>query len=152
MRASTFLMAVALLNSASAWAQVTIRPGQYEFTIDMKMAVPKEAQKAVLDAAGFNRQQKRLECITPDQAKQAKDDVVKFAQREMDVSSCTMSNVKSSATTLTFNMTCKEDNVAMTGTAEFTFAGDSFTSLGTMKSPEGTSTVKTVAKRVGDCK
>ena len=41
----------------------------------MKMAVPKEAQKAVLDAAGFNRQQKRLECITPDQAKQAKDDV-----------------------------------------------------------------------------
>jgi hypothetical protein len=25
MRASTFLMAVALLNSASAWAQVTIR-------------------------------------------------------------------------------------------------------------------------------
>ena len=152
MRASTILVAVVLLMSASAGAQVTIRPGQYEFTIDMKMAVPKEAQSAVLDAAGFNRQQKRMECITADQSRQAKEDVVKFIQREMDMSSCTMSNIKLNGSTLTFNMTCKEDNVAMTGSSEFTFAADSFTSMGTMKTPGGDSTVKTVARRVGDCK
>jgi len=77
MRATTMLFAVVLLVPVLVGAQVTIRPGQYEYTIDMKMAVPKEAQKAVLDAAGFNTQQNRLECITPDQARQAKEDIAK---------------------------------------------------------------------------
>lgn len=151
MRASTILLSVVLLTPLSAGAQVTVRPGQYEFTIDMKLAVPKEAQKAVLDAAGFNKQ-KRLECITADQANQAKADIVKFIQAEMGLSSCKMSDVKLTGPTVAFNMICKDDDVQMTGNAVITFGTDTFTSVGTMKSSEGTSTVKTTAKRVGECK
>ncbi len=152
MRASMIVLGVVLLTPVSAGAQVTVRPGQYEFTIDMKLAVPKEAQKAVLDAAGFNKQQKRLECITVGQANQAKADIVKFIQAEMGLSSCKMSDVKLTGPTVAFNMICKDDDVQMTGNTVITFGTDTFTSVGTMKSSEGTSTVKTTAKRVGECK
>jgi hypothetical protein len=152
MRAFTILFGVALLSPAVAGAQVTVRPGQYEVTIEMNLAVPKEAQKAVLDAAGFNKQQKRLECITPEQAKQAKDDVVKFIQREIDMSDCKPSDVKLSGSTLTFNLACRQDDVNMVGNNVITFGVDSFTSVGTMKGPQGASTVKSTAKRVGECK
>jgi len=153
MRTSSIALVVILLAPAVASAQVSIRPGQYEYTLDLNMAVPKEAATAVLDAAGFNKQQKRLECITADQARQAKEDVVKFLAQEMQLQDCKMSDVKISANKLTFTTTCVEDSVKMVGTNEVTFGVDSFTSVGTMKGDGGlSSSMKMSARRVGECK
>ena len=40
MRAFTISLAVVLLASATGDAQVALRPGQYEFTIDMNLGLP----------------------------------------------------------------------------------------------------------------
>jgi hypothetical protein len=133
-------------------AQVTIRPGEYEYTVDMKMAVPKEAAKAVLDAAGF-KDQKRRDCITADQARQAKEDVVKFFAQEMQMESCKMSDVKIGGNTLSFTSTCVDDGKKMVMNTEMTFGVDSFSGISTMKGDGGVaSTTTTTAKRVGECK
>jgi hypothetical protein len=135
-------------------AQVTLRPGQYEYTIDMKLAgAPKEAGQAVLDAAGL-KGQKKLECITPDEARQAKEDAVSFFTKEMvEDQNCKVSDAKVSGNTLTFSTTCVEDGEKTTIHSATTFAADSFTSIGTMKDGDGqTSTMSISARRVGDCK
>jgi hypothetical protein len=139
-----------LLAATVASAQLTIRPGQYEVTVDMKLGgVPAEASKAVLDAAGFQNQ-KRLECITADDVK---GDMRAMFAREMEGSNCKMSDTKTTGNKMTFDITCDEDGIKMSGTTEIIFDGDSFSTLGTMKDNQGrVSTVRTMAKRVGDCK
>lgn len=152
-RALVILSVVAMLSVVTA-AQVTLRPGQYEYTIDMKLAgAPKEAGQAVLDAAGL-KGQKKLECITPDEARQAKEDAVSFFTKEMgEDQNCKVSDAKVSGNTLTFSTTCVEDGEKTTIHSATTFAADSFTSIGTMKDGDGqTSTMSISARRVGDCK
>ena len=152
MRASTVLIGVVLLAPAVADAQVSIRPGEYEYTVNMQMTVPKEAAKAVLDAAGF-KDQKRRECITADQARQAKEDVVKFFAQEMQMENCKMSDVKIGGSALSFISTCVEDGKKMVMNTEMTFGVDSFSGISTMKGDGGlASTTTTTAKRVGECK
>jgi hypothetical protein len=104
-------------------AQVTLRPGQYEYTIDMKLAgAPKEAGQAVLDAAGL-KGQKKLECITPDEARQAKENAVSFFTKEMvEDQNCKVSDAKVSGNTLTFSTTCVEDGEKTTIHSATTFA------------------------------
>jgi hypothetical protein len=153
MRAFITLAGIVLLALA-AEAQIAIRPGQYEYTIDMKIGVPKDATKAVLDAAGFDQQQKRLDCVTPDQARQAKEDIAKFIVQEMQASdSCTLSDSKITGNTLTFTTSCNEDGLRMTMTTQMTFGVDAFSGLTQGKDNEGRiTTMKMSAKRVGDCK
>jgi hypothetical protein len=146
------VIGVVLLAPVVTAAQVTIRPGEYEYTLDMKMTVPKEAAKAVLDAAGF-KDQKRRECITADQARQAKEDVVKFFAQEMEVENCKMSDVKIGGNTVSFTSTCVEDGMKMVMNTEMTFGVDSFSGISTLKGDGGlASTTTTTAKRVGECK
>jgi hypothetical protein len=53
MRAFTTVLVLVLVAGVVGTAQIAIRPGQYEFTVDMKLdGVPADAPKAVLDAAG----------------------------------------------------------------------------------------------------
>jgi hypothetical protein len=152
MRASTILIGILLLSPVVADAQIAIRPGEYEYTLDMKMTVPKEAAKAVLDAAGF-KDQKRRECITADEARQAKEDVVKFFAQEMQMQDCKMSDVKIAGNRLSFTSTCIEDGMKMVMNTEMTFGADSFSGISTMKVDGGfTSTTTTAAKRLGECK
>lgn len=66
MRAPKILLVAAMSTSVAAATQISIRPGQYELTVAMKLAIPGEGQKAILDAAGVNDQEKRLECFTDD--------------------------------------------------------------------------------------
>ena len=68
------------------------------------------------------------------------------------MSDCKPTDVKLTGSTLTFNLACRQDDVSMVGNNVITFGVDSFTSVGTMKGPQGTSTVKSTAKRVGECK
>ena len=152
MRTLTIVLVI-VLAAAAASAQISIRPGQYEYTLQMNMPIPKEASKAVLDAAGFDKEQKRLDCITAEDAKQAKEDVVKFFAKEMDPQNCKMSDVKITANTLTFTATCVEDGMKMVINNQMTFGVDSFTGVGTMKGDGGlSSTTRMTAKRVGECK
>jgi hypothetical protein len=135
-------------------AQVALRPGQYEYTMDMKIAgAPQEAAQAVFDAAGL-KGQKKLECITPDEARQAREDAVKFFTKEMaQEEDCKVSDSSLSGAKLTFTLTCVDDGEKSTVRSETTFGVDSFLSVGTMKDSEGrTSTMSISAKRVGDCK
>lgn len=144
------LFAVVTLASTLVGAQAAIRPGQYEVTLDMKIGgVPGEASKAVLDAAGFQNQ-KRLECFTADDVK---GDMRSMFAREMEGSNCKMSDAKTTGNKMSFDIACDEDGIKMTGTTEITFGVDSFSTVGTMKDSEGRlSTVRSTAKRVGECK
>jgi hypothetical protein len=146
------LAGIVLLAPTVVGAQIAIRPGEYEYTVDMKMTVPKEAAAAVLDAAGF-KDQKRRECITADQARQAKEDIVKFFAQEMQMENCKMSDVKIGGNKLSFTSTCVEDGMKMVMNTEMTFGVDSFSGISTLKGAGGlASTTTTTAKRVGECK
>ena len=152
MRASSMLFFVVVLATVAVGAQVNIRPGMYEYTVDLKMVVPKEAEKAVLDAAGFEGQ-KRRDCISEDEARQAKEDVVKFFAKEMDQQECKMSDVKVTPTSVAFTSTCVDDGMKIVTRNEMTFGPDSFTGVTTMKGDGGlASSGRMTAKRVGDCK
>jgi hypothetical protein len=152
MRGSTIVIVALILLAAVVDAQIAIRPGQYEYLLDMKMTVPKEAAKAVLDAAGF-KDQKRLECITADQAQQAKADVAKFFAQEMELQNCALSDVKIAGNRLSFNSNCVEDGIKMVISTEMTFGANSFTGVSTTKLDGGLlSTTTMTAKRVGECK
>ncbi len=149
MHVSRILFVIAL-SVPVAGGQIAVRPGQYQFTIEMNLALPKEAQKAVLDAAGLDKPQKRLDCIA-EEVKDAKG-FVDFYAPEMAEQNCKLSDVKTAGNKMTFTMTCVEDDVRMTGTSELTFGTDSFSVVSNMKDPQGgVSTVKTSAKRVGPC-
>jgi hypothetical protein len=148
---STVLVVLVLLASIVTTAQIAIRPGQYEFTVDMKMdGIPADAPKAVLDAAGFT-QQKKLECLTPEDVKGG---VANMLAREMgDAETCKQSDVKTTGNKLTFTLICVDDGVRTVINSEMVFVGDSFTGVATSKDNKGNAaTVKTSAKRVGECK
>jgi ribosomal protein S13 len=152
MRVSMIVIVAVVFLASVVDAQIAIRPGQYEYLLDMKMTVPKEAAKAVLDAAGF-KDQKRLECITAEQAQQAKADVAKFFAQEMQLQNCTMSDVKIAGNRVSFNSTCIEDAMKMVISTDMTFGVDSFSSISTTKLDGGVlSTTTMTAKRVGECK
>ncbi|MGB2716150.1 MAG: DUF3617 family protein [Vicinamibacterales bacterium] len=152
MRASNVLLAIVLLVPSASDAQIAIRPGEYE--VEMQMDFGKaggaEAEKAVLDAAGFQKN-KRRECITPEDVKT--NDVLKLMSAEMEDMNCKMSDNKTVGNKLTFMMTCVEDGMRMTWATEMTFGPDSFTSVTKGKDPEGRPVVgKATAKRIGECK
>lgn len=156
MRATSLTLMGALLAAAVGEAQIGVRPGQYEYTLEMDlsaMGVPKDAQDAVLGAAGFEKE-KRLDCITADQVKDMKDPagIARTFAREADDSNCKISDVRTAGSKLTFTTTCEEDDLRMVTNTEMTFAVDSFTGVSKGKDQKGrTTTMKMSAKRIGEC-
>src|SRR5918999_3415944 len=119
MRTLNILIVVVLLATSVLDAQIAIRPGQYEYTLEMNMGEAKEAGKAVMDAAGFQKN-KRRECLTPDDVK---GDIAQVFARGMEMGEeCKMANVKTVGNKLTFTTTCVEDELRMTMSSEMTFA------------------------------
>lgn len=152
MRASNVLLTIVLLVPSTLEAQIAIRPGEYEVEMQMDFGQPgsAEAGKAVLDAAGFQKN-KRRECITPDDVRT--NDVLKLMAAEMEDMNCKVSDQKTVGNKLTFNMTCVEEGMRMTFATEMTFGPDSFTSVTKGKDPEGRSLIgKVNAKRIGECR
>jgi hypothetical protein len=146
------LLTIVLLPPSAGDAQMAIRPGEYEVEMQMDFGQPgsAEAGKAVLDAAGFEKN-KRRECITPEDVQT--HDVLKLMAAEMEDMDCKMSDQKTVGNKLTFNMTCVEEGTRMTLATEMTFGPDSFTSVTKGKDPEGRPIVgKVHAKRIGECK
>lgn len=158
MRALKIVFAVVLLAPVAAEAQIRVRPGQYEYTIEMDLGGPggKEAVDAVLGAAGAgSSKQKMLQCVTAEDVKDMKDadSIVKVFAREIEEDGdCKVSDAKTTGNTLTYTATCIEDGSRMTMTTAMTFSGDSITGSTTGKDYEGRPIVsKLTAKRVGEC-
>jgi hypothetical protein len=151
------LFIIVLLAVAAAEAQITVRPGQYEYTFEMDLGGPggKEAMDAVLGAAGAaSQKQKTLQCVTAADVKEMKDadSIVKVFAREMKEDGCKISDTKTTGNKLTYTATCIEDGSRMTMTTEMTFGAGSFTASTTGKDYEGRPIAgKLSAKRVGEC-
>jgi hypothetical protein len=153
MRASKILLIVMFLSPAAGEAQIRVRPGQYEYTIDMNLGVPggQEAMDAVLGAAGAGSgKQKRLQCIAADDVKdmQDADSIIKVFAREMQDDGCKISNAKTTGNKLTYTATCDE---GMTITTEMTFTGDSLSGISKGSYEGRPFSSKISAKRIGEC-
>jgi hypothetical protein len=133
----TLVVSVAFGCAAPALGQsLNIKPGKYETTATMEMPGMKMAP------------QKNEECIT---AADLKDFSKKLVDPEM-MQGCKISNYKIVGNKLTFDVSCKEDDLEMSGTTEMTFGPESFTNVVTMKDNKGrVTTIKGSAKRVGEC-
>jgi hypothetical protein len=139
MRASGIVAAALVLVSTAATIgqTVNLRPGKYETIAQMDMP------------GSFKMEpQKETQCITNAEVK----DFWKIVTDADEMKNCKMSDQKQSGNKVTFNLTCEEEGLKVITRSELTFAGDSFTGLMTSKSAEGhTMTIKTSAKRVGEC-
>lgn len=142
-------LSIVLLAGAAVDAQMAIRPGQYEYVVEMNMGAAAEAGKAVVDGAGFEKN-KRRDCLTPDDVK---GDIATVFARAMEMGDdCRMSNVKTTGNRLTFTTTCVEDGLRMTMNTDMTFAADSFSGVTTSRDQDGrTTTMKMSARRIADC-
>ena len=145
MRPSNVLLAIVLLVPAASDAQFTIRPGEYEYEMEMDFGKAEGADvgKAVLDAAN-----KRRDCITPEDVKEK--DFLKLMAAEMDDANCKMSDTKTVGNKLTFTTTCVEDGMRIVSTSEMTFGTDVFSGVTKATDDKGrVMTMKVSAKRSG---
>lgn len=159
MRALKLCMVAVLLAAVAADAQIRLRPGQYEYTMEMNLGGRdgKEFVDAVLKEAGAARDASKStlrQCITPEDVKSMQDpnSIIKLFAREIeDDGTCRISDVKTSGNKLSYAVTCVEDGTRMTMTTEMTFSADTMTGItkGTMDGKPLSSAI--VAKRVGDC-
>ena len=157
MRASKVLFLVALLAPAAIEAQISVRPGQYEYSFEMDLGPgSKEALDTVFAAAGAGTQkQKVLQCVTAEDVKEMKDaeSIVKVFTREIEADGdCKISDAKAVGNKLTYTATCVDGNSRMTMITEMTFSGDSLTATTKGTDYDGRPiTSKLSAKRVGEC-
>lgn len=139
------VIALAMLATAIVIAQSSMRPGQWEMSMQMQMPnMPAGVQMPVT---------KTVLCISPDQAKDPANAIPRQSGRGRATGKddCKMTDMKTSGNTLTWSMTCTSPE-KMTATNEMTFTGDdSFTSTMKMVMAQGEMTTKTTAKRIGDC-
>ena len=143
------LFSIALLTGAAVDAQIAIRPGQYEYVVEMNVGAAAEAGKAVMDGAGFQKNRRR-DCLAPDDVT---GDIAGVFMRAMAMGKeCKMSNVKTVGNRLTFTTTCVEDGLRMTMNTDMTFAADSFGGVTTTRDQDGRmTTMKMSARRIADC-
>lgn len=141
-------LAAVVVAGITSFAQPSMRPGLYEFTVEIGGTIPGEAGKAVLDAAGLNKQVNR-ECVTPEAVKGSLAEV--FAREMVEDGNCKMSNVKTTGNKVTFTTTCDEDGERMVGTNEFTINGDNISGQARMTGADMTVTMRITGKRIGAC-
>jgi hypothetical protein len=117
----------------------------------MDLGIPADGQKAVLDAAGFQKQ-KKLECLTAEDVNNIKN---LSAHPDLKELNCQLkSDPKWAGNKVTFTMTCAEDDLRMTMITDMTFATDAFTSVTKVTDDKGRITTmggKISARRVGEC-
>jgi hypothetical protein len=135
---SNTAVATALMIAASTagWAQISLRPGQYEVTAEMNLA------GTVVNPG------KDLACITAADVA----DATRILVREEYAEGCKVSDVVKSGGKWTFTATCEEEGERYTATCEVEFGTDSYTGSMRMEDEKGrTTTIKMSGKRVGDC-
>lgn len=115
--------------------QGPMRDGRWEITGQMEMPGMKMPET------------KTTQCITKEQLKDPASTVAGLGANDK---SCKASDYKVNGNTVTWKMACTGAQ-AMTGDGEMTFSGDSYTGKMTMTMAQGSMTMKTAGKRVGDC-
>jgi hypothetical protein len=150
--ASPVLVAALVVASPSTGsAQIHLRPGEYEIAVQISAGgVPTEEQRFLEDIMK-NTKLNRV-CKTADQVGDVNTIVRGMVEEGKDVG-CKISDVKTAGNKMTFTSTCLEDGQSLSGNIEMTFGRDSWTAVSTGKDSLGrTTTVKSSAKRIGECK
>jgi hypothetical protein len=145
------MAALVVASAATGSAQIHLRPGEYESTIEMNVAgVPRADQQAL---SGFlNQKSISRECKSADEVGDG-NAIAKWIARGDDEVNCKASDIKIAGNKITFTSTCVEDGQRLTGNTEMTFGVDSYVMVMTMKDADGkTNTIKQTAKRIGECK
>lgn len=150
MRTLRLLLAASLVPAA-AEAQLAVRPGLYELTIEVVSSggEMKEGMEAFLGATLEDG--KILQCMTAEDLRGGLAQALARATAEDGM--CRLSDVKTAGNRMTYVLTCEEDGVRMVMQNELTLTGtDAFTAVTTVTDAQGTATtMKLTAKRVGDC-
>jgi len=129
------IVALALLAATPASSQ-TLRPGRYEVTgeVDMggrSMKIPPSQ-----------------DCITAEMV----NDLTKVGAGDQGLESCTVSNVKSTGNTVSFETACDLDGERIASTTELTFGADWYKTRIKREFDGRTTSISSTAKRVGDCR
>jgi hypothetical protein len=130
-RRASIIAAITLATTAIAWSQASMRPGQYEITVEMQLPGIPGAQKIT-----------QMDCLTAEEAR----DFQNLMMKEMSgVEGCTFSNVETTGNKITWDTACD----SVTGTSELTFVTDGFTAVSKMKAQGTEVTATTSGKWVG---
>lgn len=114
-RKAILATAFGLAALTAAWAQLSVKPGQYRVTLEMN-----------LPGALGPQTQEALDCITAEDAR----DLTQAVLRELAAEdSCTSDNVKSAGNKITFDVTCDVDGTKATSNTELTVGADSYTAV-----------------------
>jgi hypothetical protein len=145
------MAAFLVASSAVGSAQIKLRPGEYETTIELNMAgVSREEQQAL--AGLLNQKQISRQCKTADEVGDAANFAKALAQEGSDLN-CKISDTRTSGNKMTFVSTCLQDGERMTSSNEVTFGPDTYTVVMIAKDgADQTSTFKITSKRIGECK
>src|SRR5262245_36406835 len=112
------IVALLALMCVTGDAQVSLRPGLYERTMEVNVA-------------GSTGQNKDTICMTPEEAK----DVVKMIVAAGKETNCKVSDVKTAPGKLTFNVSCKDEKGRVTTSAnDVTYGPDSYVNVSKGKS------------------
>ena len=132
------LLGVVALTASVVLAQaVNLKPGRYEVSVEMEMANSPTKMPPMKDT----------QCITAEDLKDFSKLLVDSEERER----CKVSDYRAVGNTVSFNATCVEDGETYRMDAEMVFAGDSFTGMMRSNHKGQAMTIKSVAKRIGDC-
>ncbi len=121
-------------------AQNPMRPGNWETT--MKMEMPG------MPAGAGMPEMKSSRCVTA--AQLAKDPATGLPSGAAGQKDCTHSDYKATGNVVSWKMACT-GQMAMTGSGELTFKGDSYEGAIKMSMPQGEMTMRMAGKRAGDC-
>jgi hypothetical protein len=125
------IIAAIVLAAASAWGQASMRPGQYEITVEMQLPGVPGAQKVT-----------QSDCLSEDEARNFQQIIME----EMGgIEGCTFSNVVTSGNKITWDTACDD----VTGTSELTVVNDGFTAVTKMRTRGTEVTATTSGKWVG---
>jgi hypothetical protein len=136
-RTLTFLMALAVVTSASAQTN-PMRAGRWEVTMQMDMPNMPVQMPAM----------KNTRCVTQQEIESPNRGLPTGPDKNPN--NCKMSDYKVSGNTVTWSMACT-GQPATTGTGEMRFTGDAYEGLMKMTMDQRQMSMKISGKRLGDC-
>jgi hypothetical protein len=137
MRAVRTVVIVTIIAAGlTALAQTPVlRPGKYATTMEMDMPGGQKMPPT-----------KTEQCIT---AAEIKDFSKAMLSKEMQ--GCKVSDYKADTNKLSFTAVCNQAGVESSLAADMTFTADTYNSVMKIKTTMGEMTMRSAAKRIGDC-
>ena len=130
------IAAVGLALTVVMFAQGPRRDGRWEVKIEMQMA------------SMTMPPQTTTQCITPQEAADPQK-AMPQGGRGNNPTDCKISDYKTEGNKVSWKMDCEKEK--MTGSGEFTYAGETYTGTMNVKAQGQDMTMKYSGKRLGDC-